>query len=254
MLKSSLCRLPWLLLVSAVTAHAQAFTNVLVPTDPIIASSPESPASEGVENAIDGTDAKYINWDGGTGPSGFIVVAGPTIVQGLAMVSANDQGPGAGCRDPGIVTVEGSNDPNAIKGWTASPNWSLIYSNNTAPFDFRYESQFFYFTNSLEFTTYRWTAVTVQGVAPVVDSMQVAEVQLLGNTVTTIAPALTASMSAGSLTLSWSAKNGTLQSAPSPAPNAAWKTIGTANPATVTIGPGASFFRVVGTGPVTTAH
>ena len=243
--KAPLCLMPWLLQLLTGIAPAQTISNILVPTDPIIASSPDSPTSEAFENAIDGTDAKYLNFDGSTGPSGFIVVAGSTIVQGLGMESANNQGPGPGCRDPGIVTVEGSNDPNAIKGWTASTNWSLIYSNNTPSFIDRDEWQYFNFTNSLAFTTYRWTAVTVQGSPTVVNCMQIAEVQLLGNTVLTPTLALTESSNAGVLTISWTPPGGTLQCSPSLGAGAVWTTVGPANPATVISGPGTSFFRVV---------
>ena len=70
--------------------------NAVVPTDHITASSTNSPSSEGVANAIDGTEAKYLNFDGATGPCGFIVTpsAGATTITGLAMQSANDSGPG----------------------------------------------------------------------------------------------------------------------------------------------------------------
>ena len=72
--------------------------NAVVPTDHITASSTNSPSSEGVANSIDGTEAKYLNFDGATGPCGFIVTpsAGATTITGLAMQSANDSGPGSG--------------------------------------------------------------------------------------------------------------------------------------------------------------
>jgi lipid-A-disaccharide synthase-like uncharacterized protein len=234
-------------------APPPGISNILSPTDPITASSVNSPTSMSVANAIDGTEAKYLNFDGATGPCGFIVEAGPTLVQGLGMESANDAGAGTGYdRDPAIVTIEGSNDTNAINGWTASTNWALIYSNNTPLFTNRFEWQYFYFTNFLPFTTYRWTAVTCQG--PANNSMQIAEVQLLGSTVQRLSassapgvlrPTLTASAAAGVLTISWTPAGGSLQSSPRFAPGATWTTVGSANPATVTIGSGASFFRVV---------
>jgi hypothetical protein len=42
---------------------AQAQSDVTQPGDPIIASSSNSPGSEGVANAIDNTQAKYLNFD-----------------------------------------------------------------------------------------------------------------------------------------------------------------------------------------------
>ena len=43
------------------TAYAQS--DVTQPGDPVIASSSNSPGSEGVANAIDNTQAKYLNRD-----------------------------------------------------------------------------------------------------------------------------------------------------------------------------------------------
>jgi len=79
------------------SAHAQS--DVTQPGDPIIASSANSPGSEGVANAIDGKPTKYLNFDSGTNaPSGFIVTpsVGVTLVTGMTMESAND----AADRDP----------------------------------------------------------------------------------------------------------------------------------------------------------
>ena len=48
--------------------------SVAQPGDPVIASSANSPGSEGVANAIDGKPTKYLNFDGSNSePSGFIV-------------------------------------------------------------------------------------------------------------------------------------------------------------------------------------
>ncbi len=161
--------------------------NVIIPSDPIIGSSANTPTSEGVANAIDGTEAKYLNFDGGTGPCGFIVTpsAGATTITGLGMQSANDTGlpgdTGTDNRDPKIVTVEGSNDPLARNGWTASTNWTLLYTNNSWPlFTNRFEWEYDYFPNVQPFTSYRWTSWQVQGTTA--NSMQISEVQLLAVT------------------------------------------------------------------------
>src|SRR6266513_5685930 len=106
------------------TAHAQK--NVLQPSDAIIASSANSPGSEGVANAIDGTPAKYLNRDlaNDAKPAGFIVTpsAGATLIHGISMESAND----ATDRDPKSITIEGSNDATITD--FSSGNWELVYS------------------------------------------------------------------------------------------------------------------------------
>src|SRR5437660_287645 len=108
------------------TAYGQYLPgNVCQPGDPIIASSANSPASEGVANAIDGTTAKYLNFDSAAAtfkPSGFAFTpsAGATLINGISMETAND----APERDPQHVTVEGSNDGTLTN--YASGNWTLI--------------------------------------------------------------------------------------------------------------------------------
>src|SRR5512138_1395355 len=88
-----------LLACAATTVYAQYLpSNVAQPGDPVIASSVNSPGSEGVANAIDGTQNKYLNFDTATdhvpplAPSGFIVIpsVGSTWLTGIAMQSAND--------------------------------------------------------------------------------------------------------------------------------------------------------------------
>src|SRR5437016_8295097 len=85
-------------------------TDVTVPGDPIVPSSNNSPGSEGVANAIDNTQNKYLNFDGANSavPTGFTVTpnVGPTIVTGLTLTSAND----AADRDPTTYTLAGSFD------------------------------------------------------------------------------------------------------------------------------------------------
>jgi hypothetical protein len=166
---------PSLLPILGGTAQAQQIGNVVQPSDHIIASSANEPASEGVANAIDGTSAKYLNFDGATGPCGFVVTpsAGATIVSGLAIQTAND----SPNRDPDIMTIEGTT--NTPTGWAdANTTWTLIYSNSSPTTTNRFQWQFNYFTNTTPYTSYRWTAVTCQGSGQ--NSMQVAEVQLLG--------------------------------------------------------------------------
>ncbi|MFO1496977.1 MAG: hypothetical protein U1G07_01030 [Verrucomicrobiota bacterium] len=168
-----------LLLAAAGSWRAHAQKNVVQPSDPIIASSVNSPGSEGVVNAIDGTQAKYLNFDNNNNakPSGFIVTpaVGATIVNGLAMQSAND----APERDPLSVTLEGSND-DAVTDFN-SGSWTVIYANTNVPaYTARYQTQTFKFDNFNAYKHYRWTVLLVQNAPSTANSMQIAEVQLLG--------------------------------------------------------------------------
>ena len=165
----------WLVpaLIPLLAGLASAQPNVLVPSDPIIGSSANTPGSEGVKNAIDGTQAKYLNFDGATGPCGFVVTpsVGATWVTGVAMESAND----AAERDPKVVTIEGSNDD--VADYTVG-TWTLIATVNVPAYTARYQWQSFTFSNFTPYKHYKWTTVSCQG--PGQNSMQTAEVQLLG--------------------------------------------------------------------------
>ena len=115
--------------LACLTGASYAQKNVIQPGDLLIASSANNPPSEAVANVIDGTQAKYLNFDlaNDAKPAGFIVTpsVGPTWVTGVAMQSAND----AADRDPKEITIEGSND-DTVSGWS-SGNWEVIYHNAT---------------------------------------------------------------------------------------------------------------------------
>lgn len=158
--------------------------DVTQPGDIIIASSDNSPGSEGVANAIDNQPTKYLNRDiaDTTTPVGFVVTpqVGASKVVGMTLQSAND----AADRDPRWVRLEGSNDE--APGWN-SGNWTVIYENDAiqswqdlfGPTDAenRFQVQEFYFENDQEYTHYRWTVLATQG--PSTCCMQIAEVELL---------------------------------------------------------------------------
>jgi len=150
--------------------------NVVQPGDPIIASSANEPGSEGVANAIDGTQAKYLNFDSANDAktSGFIVTpsVGVTWVTGLSITTANDSPD----RDPKEMTLEGSND-DTITNYTDG-TWTLIADIQAPATTVRFAVQNFSFANFTAYKRYRWTVVHTQG--PSTCCMQVAEVQLLG--------------------------------------------------------------------------
>src|SRR6185503_2697959 len=85
------------------SAFAQ-LADVTQPGDPIVASSNNSPGSEGVANAIDNQPTKYLNFDRIN--TGFTVTprVGLSVVQCLTLTSAND----APDRDPGTYVLSGS--------------------------------------------------------------------------------------------------------------------------------------------------
>jgi hypothetical protein len=165
-----------LLLAGATTALAQK--NVVQPGDPIIASSSNSPGSEGVANAIDGQPTKYLNFDTRTGgkASGFVVTpsVGVTRVVGVSLQSAND----APERDPKLLTIEGSNDDTIAD--FASGTWELVSRLENIPaFAARFQTQTLFFDNFKAYKHYRFTVIETQ--TENTCCFQIAEVGLLGS-------------------------------------------------------------------------
>ena len=164
---------------------ASASQHITQPGDLIFASSGNSRRSEGVANAIDNNkNTKYLNWDSGRdgnqigtfSPSGFAVqpAVGPTVVTGLGIQSAND----APDRDPDVVVLEGSNDTNLTDYETGTWTSITTISNIAAGFTARFQSQEFFFTNSIPYRNYRWR-VEATRIIPNRCCMQVAEVWLM---------------------------------------------------------------------------
>ncbi|MGZ8920822.1 MAG: hypothetical protein ACXW3L_07550, partial [Limisphaerales bacterium] len=167
----------WTVLLASTTA-LWAQSDVTQPGDPLIASSSNSPGSEGVANAIDNQQTKYLNFDSRTPeptpPSGFVVTpsVGVTRVTGMRIQTAND-GPE---RDPKIVTLEGSNDSTVTT--FAGGNWEMITTIDVPAVTGRFLTRSFSFENFKAYKHYRWTSVTTA--SPNGCCMQVAEVELLG--------------------------------------------------------------------------
>jgi hypothetical protein len=164
----------------ACTLPARAQTDVTQPGDTIVASSPNSPGSEGAANAIDNQPTKYLNFDAADGTDvGFVVTpsVGLTRVVGMTIQSAND----APERDPRIVALDGSN-ADAAPAWADDADWERIAEFTVPLFTERFEVQTFFFENLNPYRHYRWVVLEVADI-PAANSMQVAEVELLGTAV-----------------------------------------------------------------------
>jgi hypothetical protein len=162
--------------------------DVTQPGDPIVPTSPNSPGSEGVANAIDNQRNKYLNFDEFN--TGFTVTprVGRSIVQGLTLTSAND----APERDPASFVLEGSDD---------GTNFTLIASKGVPAFPDRFFTHNFTFANGTPYLTYRLIFPTVADEATA-NSMQISEVELLG--FLAAAPQLNITPMGGQLCFSWS--------------------------------------------------
>jgi PEP-CTERM motif len=171
----------------------QAQVDVPTPGDPIElvngindgdGDAGPPPAGEGVENAINNLQQKYLNFlDLG---SGFTVTpalgsgVGGTIVTGLRLYTAND----AEERDPASYLLEGSTTGSAgpfatiSQGALALPAGRNDLPGNP-PIDLTFDYQELLFANASAYTTYRLTFPTLKDAAAA-NSMQIGEVELLG--------------------------------------------------------------------------
>jgi hypothetical protein len=148
--------------------------DVTKPGDPLVAipgTPGDSPAGEGVVNAIDNNSAtKYLSFTKLN--TGFTVTPsmGATLIGGITVTSAND----APERDPASYQIFGSNDGGAT--FTAQP----IAQGNIPQFSGRFVKQTFIFTTPVTqtFTTYKVIFPTVFN-ATAANSMQVSDVELL---------------------------------------------------------------------------
>lgn len=176
---------PKIATVLAQVLDTRVKTRITQPGDLIFASSRNSRGSEGVANVIDNNkNTKYLNHDSGRdgnqigtfSPSGFAIqpAVGPTVVTGMGIQAAND----ASDRDPDVVVLEGSNDTNLTS--YESGTWTPIttISNIAAGFTARFESQEFFFSNTISYRSYRWRVEGTR-IMPNRCCLQVAEVWLM---------------------------------------------------------------------------
>ncbi|HMJ89446.1 MAG TPA: choice-of-anchor D domain-containing protein, partial [Candidatus Acidoferrum sp.] len=145
--------------------EASALVEASIPGDTIAATSANSPAGQGVANAIDNTVTnKYLNLDKlNTGMT--ITPVGNRPVQALTLISAED----APERDPSSFVIEGSD--NGV-------NFTRIASNAVPAFSTRHFVHSIAFSNTNVFNHYRMLFPTVSN-AVTANSMQIAEVELL---------------------------------------------------------------------------
>ncbi|MFM7102668.1 MAG: CotH kinase family protein, partial [Verrucomicrobiota bacterium] len=141
--------------------------DVIRPGDFIVATSPNSPANEGVQNAIDDNPAtKYLNFDRGDAGLTVTASAGPTVVTGLRLTTANDSPE----RDPASYALFGSLD-----GWT----FTLVSRGPVSLPTARFSASTVAFGNTNAWSHYRLTFPTLRDAAAAV-AVQIAEVEFLG--------------------------------------------------------------------------
>lgn len=167
--------------------------DVTSPYDAITGFGGGAPAGEAVENVVNNNTNKYLNFGTGAqpfvGPVGFIVTpaVGSSLVQALRIYTAND----TEARDPADYILEGSNDAGAT--WSTISSGALALPggrNGTGQTvnPLTQNLQEIHFSNATLYKSYRVTFSNVKD-APSVNSMQIAEFDLLG----TFTPALTIS-------------------------------------------------------------
>jgi hypothetical protein len=176
---------PSLLLPLTGTAATTQYVPILSPNDLIIPRSANSPAGNDASKAIDGdSNTKYRSWD--KAGSGFTVIpaSGYSIVAGIRITTADD----AMERDPMSVTVESANSatsaltfyrrlgPISLTSDSSYMNWWTVGRRATYTFIDSTTSSY----NSIPSNIYRVTFNTLRNIPAFPDSMQVAEVQLLG--------------------------------------------------------------------------
>lgn len=204
--------------------------DVTQPGDFIYILDGSSPAAETVDRAIDNLVQKYLNFDAFdtappyVGPQGFVVVpsVGPTIVRGVRIYTAND----AEARDPADIVIEGSNDGGVT--------WSLISSNaltlpsgrNTVTTEtidpLRHFHQEVHFANNTAYASYRVQFFNVKNNSAA-NSVQIAEIELLGVVPGIEPPTLLVSVGSGGLITLTTSQPGTLQSTTSLTPPVQWQ-------------------------------
>lgn len=142
-------------------------TDVILPGDFLVPTSPNSPGNEGVINAIDDDPrTKYLNFDKLNAGLTVTLSAGEATVDGLRLTTAND----AAERDPTGFVLSGSNDGTTFTEIARGP---------LSPPTARFTSWSIAFPASPPYRHFRLLFPTVRNAGAAV-AVQIAEVELLG--------------------------------------------------------------------------
>lgn len=228
--------------------------DVTQPGDFIYILDGSSPAAETVDHAIDNLVQKYLNFDAFdtaapfVGPQGFVVQpsVGPTVVRGVRIYTANDQEP----RDPADIVLEGSNDGGVTWTLISSNALALPSGRNTVTTEtidpLRHFNQEVIFPNTTAYTSYRVQFYNVKNNAGA-NSVQIAEIELLGAVPSAEPPSLTIQVGANGTLVLTTSQPGTLQSTTDLTPPVQWVDEGPIS-GTVTLVPSpntpAKYYRV----------
>ncbi len=143
--------------------------DLTAPGDPAIATSRNSPDSEGVGNAIDNNPAtKYLNFDKLNVGLTVSASKGSGVVTGLRFTSANDSPE----RDPTSFVLYGSNNGRTF---------DVVSQGGIPAFSGRFTPVQVSFANAAAYSRYRLLFPTVRNAAAAA-AMQIAEVEFLGKT------------------------------------------------------------------------
>ena len=204
---------------------AAAVTDISSPGDSVTASSGNSPGGEQAPNAIDNNpNTKYLNFD--KADTGLTISTAGSIVTGLGLTSAND----APERDPATFVLSGSVD---------GVNFTEIASGDVPSFGARFERQEVSFANDTAYNTYKLIFPTVVN-PDAANSMQIAEVELLGVAAEVVGPPSLSYVINGDGTATVTFE-GTLQQAASV--NGPWVDVDAASPLTIPLDQDAAFVR-----------
>jgi len=146
--------------------------DITEPINNVTGSSTNSPASEAPQNVIDNNIyTKYLNFDKEN--SGFTITPSvmPSIITGIVLTTANDTPE----RDPASITIRGTIDSLTY--------FDVVTDMTTTLPSERFQRTFFEISNTNVYETYQIIFPTLKDSGSA-NSMQIAEIQLLGEKIT----------------------------------------------------------------------
>jgi hypothetical protein len=224
-----------------------AMRDITSPSDAITGIGGTWPMAESPTNLFDNTTTKFLNFGVDptsapfVGPVSVVVTpaAGSSVVKAIRFYTAND----APERDPADFVLEGSNDGTTFTqiaaGALALPTTRNVAGQNPL----NGANQTVAIANTTAYTTYRITFNNVRNNATA-NSMQVGEVDLLGDVSTEpIGPRISVSRSGSEITLTWTG-GGSLEASPVIGTGATWQVVDSDGSYTTSTATGMRFFRV----------